>query len=241
MEEAKIALVTGGNRGLGLETCRRLGQLNYKVILTGRNETKGKEAVSKLKAEGGLFEFIQLDVANAQSIEILYHAIEQRYGRLDVLVNNAGILLDKNTPITLKGEALFHLHRENLEKTLQTNLIGPYELCDRFSLLMQKHGYGRIVNISSGLGQLSEMETGYESYRISKTGINAVTRIFAARLKGTNILINSVCPGWVQTDMGGPEAPRSLKEGVDGIIWAATLPNGGPTGGFYRDGQPIAW
>ncbi len=241
MGEKKIALITGGNRGLGFGTCRRLAHLNYEVILASRDLHKGEEKVNELRREGLNVHFLQLDLEKSDSIERAYKEVEKRWGRLDVLINNAGILMDLNSSPDSKKEDSFQLHRENLEKTFQINVVGPYELCERFGKLMRVNHFGRIVNVSSGLGQLSQMSQGYESYRISKAALNAVTRIFAGQFRHANILVNSVDPGWVKTDMGGASAPRSLEEGVSGIIWAATLPENGPTGGFFRDGQPIEW
>lgn len=236
----RVALVTGGNRGLGLETCRRLAQQGYQVILTSRDKQKGQAKVEELQQEGLDVYFAKLDVADPISIEDLQRQIIESRGRLDVLINNAAIFIDKDQKNTGEDES-FRERRHILEETLNTNVLGAYELCERFIPLMQKQQYGRIVNISSGLGQLSEPRSEYIAYSISKTAINAVTTCLAARLKGTNILINSICPGWVKTDMGGPNAPRNIEQGVQGIIWAATLPDGGPSGGFFRDKEPINW
>jgi NAD(P)-dependent dehydrogenase (short-subunit alcohol dehydrogenase family) len=157
---------------------------------------------------------------------------------LEILVNNAGILID---PLDPAAGSVFHTKVDTLRRTYETNVYGPLQLCQALIPLMQVRGYGRVVNISSGMGQLSEMNGGYPGYRLSKTALNALTRIFADELKGTNILVNSVCPGWVRTDMGGPKASRSVEEGVYTIVWLATLPSGSPTGQFFRDRQPIPW
>jgi NAD(P)-dependent dehydrogenase (short-subunit alcohol dehydrogenase family) len=233
--DKRLILVTGGNRGLGLETCRELAKAGHEVILTSRDAKKGEEQVKALRAEGGTLHFLSLDIADSGSIQALVKQIQQKWGRLDVLINNAGILLDKDAKKSPEA------HRQLLEETLTTNVVGTYELCDRLAPLMKEKGYGRIVNVSSGLGQLSEPHSEYAAYSISKTALNAVTVVFANQYQGTNVLINSVCPGWVKTDMGGESAPRSLQEGVSGIIWAATLPDQGPTGKFFRDGKPINW
>jgi NAD(P)-dependent dehydrogenase (short-subunit alcohol dehydrogenase family) len=128
-----------------------------------------------------------------------------------------------------------------LRLALETNTFGAFELCRLAVSLMEKNRYGRIVNVSSGMGQLSEMDTGYAAYRLSKTALNAVTAIVAAETKGKNILVNSVCPGWVKTDMGGASAHREIPQGGRSIVWAALLPDDGPTGGFFRDGEPLSW
>lgn len=238
MKQERVALVTGGNRGLGLAACRELAKLHYHVILTGRHSQQGEEKAAELRQEGFSVHFFPLDVMLISGVEALYQYIESKWHRLDVLVNNAAILLDRTF---IAPDQALPIHVEQLQKTLQTNVVGPFALCERFGPLMVKNQYGRIVNISSSLGQLSLMRDGYDTYSISKAAINAVTRVFASKFKESNVLVNSVCPGWVKTDMGGPNADRSIEEGVKGIIWAATLPDGGPTGGFYRDGQPIDW
>jgi NAD(P)-dependent dehydrogenase (short-subunit alcohol dehydrogenase family) len=225
----RVALVTGANRGLGLETCRQLARQGYTVILGSRDEAKGRAAAAELARERLEVVPRALDVSSTESITALAHAIEREFGRLDVLVNNAGILP--------KDEERIEVIRE----TMETNVYGPYQLCQALVPLMRKGGYGRIVNVSSGMGQLSDMEGGWPAYRISKTALNAVTRIFAAETAGSGILVNSICPGWVKTDMGGADAERSIPEGADTIVWAATLPENGPTGRFFRDREPIEW
>ncbi len=234
----KIAVVTGGNRGIGFEVCRQLAKQDYQVVLTSRDEARGKAAIQQLQAEGLEAIHYPLDVTSPQSIEQLATLIREKFGRLDVLVNNAGVLLDYSED---SDGSLFDLKLDILRKTMETNVYGPLLLCQALIPLIKQSGYGRVVNISSGAGQLSDMNSGYPSYRMSKTALNALTRILADELKGTNILINSVCPGWVQTDMGGSNAPRTPEQGADTIVWLATLPDGGPTGGFFRDRQPIDW
>lgn len=234
----QIALVTGANRGLGFETCRQLALKGIQVILTSRDEAKGKAAAAQLQAEGLTVSYHPLDVADSISIQRLAHFIQEQFGHLEILVNNAGILID---PLGNAEASVFQANLETLRRTYETNVYGPLQLCQALIPLMQKRGYGRVVNISSGMGQLSEMNGGYPGYRLSKTSLNAVTRMFADELKGTNILVNSVCPGWVRTDMGGSNANRSIEEGVDTIVWLATLPEGAPSGLFFRDRQPIPW
>jgi NAD(P)-dependent dehydrogenase (short-subunit alcohol dehydrogenase family) len=230
-ENAQIALVSGGNRGIGLEIVRLLAEKGITVILGSRNEEEGRAA-----AEGLFGDVIvrQLDVADAESVDHLTSSIEEEFGRLDVLVNNAGILNDEDQ----RG---VDADLDGVREALEANLFGAWRLCEAFIPLMQRHGYGRIVNISSGLGALEEMGGGSPAYRVSKAALNALTRILASELEGSGILVNSVSPGWVQTDMGGSEASRSVEEGADTPVWAATLPNDGPTGGFFRDRQQIPW
>ncbi len=232
----KIALVTGANRGLGLETCKKLSKQDIQVIFTCRDREEGAKQVQQLKQAGFPVEFLQLDVTDVKSIEGLAKHVRSKFGQLDILVNNAGIF-----PKEAKENDVFRASPAVLKKVFETNTLGAFMLCQAFIPLMQEKGYGRVVNISSGMGQLSGMDGGYPAYRISKTALNAVTRIFAEETKGTDILVNSVCPGWVRTDMGGEKASRSIDEGVSGIVWAATLPKAGPTGGFFRDGEPLSW
>lgn len=233
-----IAVVTGGNRGLGLETSRQLALKGIQVIVGCRDENKGKSAIENFKNEGLNVMYHQLDVSSTASIDKFTQFIRNEFGRLDILVNNAGIFLDARSKTET---SIFNTKLSTVQETFATNVIGPLLISQALIPLMKINNYGRVVNVSSGLGQLSEMEGGYAAYRTSKTSLNALTRIFASELQGTNILVNSVCPGWVKTDMGGPNAMRSIAEGVETIVWLATLPNGGPTGGFFRDRQPIDW
>lgn len=136
---------------------------------------------------------------------------------------------------------MFKTRLDILDATLKTNFYGPLLLCQAFVPLMKRNKYGRIVNVSSGLGQLDSLGSGYPAYELSKAALNALTLSMARELRGTNVLINAMCPGWVRTDMGGWHAPRSVEEGADTVVWLATLPDGGPQGGFFRDRQPIPW
>ncbi|MDS4029665.1 MAG: SDR family oxidoreductase [Candidatus Contendobacter sp.] len=236
-----VAVVTGANRGLGLETARQLAKRDIRVILTSRNAGKGEMALEKLLTEGLDVAFHALDVTLESSVADLGGFIHSRYGRVDILVNNAGVYLDSHGSEETSSASVFTASLETLTATLKTNLYGPLLLAQELTPLMKQQHYGRIVNVSSGMGQLSDMEGKSPAYRISKTALNALTRILAAETRGYNILVNSVCPGWVRTDMGGPQAEKTVEQGATGIVWAATLPDDGPTGGFFRDGQPIPW
>jgi NAD(P)-dependent dehydrogenase (short-subunit alcohol dehydrogenase family) len=237
MPNKSVAIVTGAYRGLGLETCRQLAAKGYAVVLTARREKEGRAAAEVLRREGLEVSFHLLDVKDEESIAGLVSFILDTFGRLDVLVNNAGIFPDP-TPGSGR-DSVFDARLQTVRRGLETNTIGPLRLCQALIPLMQ--GRGRVVNVSSGMGQLSEMNGCCPGYRLSKTALNAVTRIFADELRDTGIKVNSVCPGWVRTDMGGPDATRSVEEGAAGIVWAATLPDDGPSGGFFRDGEPIPW
>ena len=236
-----VAVVTGANRGLGLETVRQLAKRDIRVIVTCRNASRGEAAFERLLAEGLDVLFHALDVTSESSVAELGAFIHSRCGRIDILINNAGVSLDGHGAEDTGGASVFNASLETLSATLRTNLYGPLLLAQELVPLMKQQHYGRIVNVSSGMGQLSEMEGKSPTYRISKTALNALTRILAAETQGYNILVNSVCPGWVRTDMGGPNAERTVEQGASGIVWAATLPDDGPSGGFFRDGQPIPW
>lgn len=228
----KIALVTGANRGLGFETCRELGRQGYHVILAARDEKKGKIKAEELVKEGHSVIFHRLDMDDPESIKETMQWIEKNYGRLDVLINNAAILLDWG-----KGKT----NKETLEKTFTTNVVGPFLLLEKASDLMKKHQSGRIVNVSSQAGQMAHMDLLYPAYRISKAALNAVTCIFASDLKNHKILVNAVCPGWCKTDMGGADAPLPVEKGVASILFGVTLPDNGPTGKFFQHGQEMPW
>lgn len=239
----RVALVSGGNRGLGFAACRGLAARGFVVILGSRDLRRGEEATACLGAEGLTVTCQQLDVTDDHSVWRLLDATAERFGRLDVLVNNAGIALDGPTGQVDPGlpGSVLDLEIEVLRRTLDTNAFGAYRLCQAFVPLMRKGGYGRIVNISSGKGQLSRMVKGWPTYRMSKALLNAYTAILADELRGSNILVNAACPGWARTDMGGPNAERTPEQAVDTVLWLATLPDDGPTGGFFRDRQRLDW
>ena len=233
-QNQRIAIVTGANRGIGLEICRQLSREGIYVILTSRDETKGQAAREELAADGLEVGTHLLDVTDPASVRRLADFVRLEHGGLDILVNNAGIGIDDQA-------SLLDVDLEVIRRTLDTNLYGPLLLCQALMPSMKERGYGRIVNLSSGMGQLSEMGSGSPAYRLSKTALNALTAILAAELQGTNVLVNAMCPGWVRTDMGGPDAPRSVEQGADTALWLATLPDGGPQGGYFRDREAIAW
>ncbi len=239
VDKPPVAVVTGANRGLGLETCRQLAKRGHQVILTSRDSGKGKAAVEKLREQGLQVDYQDLDVTDVDSINQLARYIEQTYGRLDVLVNNAGVFLDRIGSDDPAQDSVFAANLDTLRESMEINVYVPLRLCQILIPLMQ--GRGRVVNLSSGMGQLSDMNGCCPGYRLSKTSINAVTRIFADELKGTQIKVNSLCPGWVKTDMGGPGATLSVEQGVETIVWLAMLPDNGPSGGFFRNNQPIPW
>lgn len=233
--DKKLAVVTGANRGIGLEICRQLAQRGLRVFLTSRDRGKGEAARAQLTEEKLDVEFAQLDVADAASIEHFAKFLADEAGAADVLVNNAGVMLDA------KGARVLTSPIATFRETMEINVYGPILVSQALIPLMKRRGYGRIVNLSSGLGQLAEMSDGNPAYRVSKTSLNAVTRMVAAAVRDCNILVNSMCPGWVKTDMGGAGATRSPAQAADTAIWLATLPDDGPCGGFFRDRKPIPW
>jgi NAD(P)-dependent dehydrogenase (short-subunit alcohol dehydrogenase family) len=232
VDERRVALVSGGNRGIGREIARQLAGLGYTVAIGSRDLARGRQAAEEL---GDHVVAFQLDVTDAKSIERCIAAVGEEFGRLDVLVNNAGVSGGG------WSTSAVDIDLDEVREVLDTNLFGAWRLTQAALPLMRRNGYGRVVNISSGMGQLSDMGGHSPSYRVSKTGLNAFTRMLTAELGEENILVNSVCPGWVRTDMGGANASRSVEKGAETPVWLATLPDDGPRGGFFRDRGPIPW
>ncbi|MCY7834347.1 SDR family oxidoreductase [Bacillus spizizenii] len=234
-QDKQVAFVTGGNRGIGYELVKQLAlKGGFKVILASRDPKMGHEAAEKLKESDLDVSFVMLDVDNQESIRQAAITVSERYGRLDVLINNAGVYLNVN-------EKLLTMDPSILEKTMRTNFFGAYYVIHSFIPLMEKQGYGRIINVSSGYGTMREMaQQGVGAYKLSKLSLNGLTQLVSAEVKG-DIKINAVCPGWVSTDMGGPSAPRTPKQAAESILWLATIGPEGPNGGFFRDGKRIEW
>lgn len=229
----KTAIVTGANRGIGLEISRQLGQLGVKVIMTARNEEKGEAAYSQLKEEGLDVHFHALDVTNEESVGMLARDVKEQYGALDILINNAGIfMVDKNR--------ILDIDLDTVRKTMETNVYGPLRLSQVLAPLLKKSEAGRIVNVSSGMGAIEDLGGWDPAYSLSKTALNVLTIQLADALRDSGVLVNSMCPGWVRTDMGGSSAPRSVKEGADTAVWLATG-EVGRTGRFFRDRKEISW
>lgn len=230
----RVALVTGANRGIGFEICRQLGRLGYTVVVTARAAEKGARAAKTLCTEGTDARLFVLDVAAPDAARQAASFVANEIGRLDALVNNAGIAIDPQ-------EALGEVNLDVMRRTLETNLLGSLSCCQAFLPLMRQQGYGRIVNVSSGRGSFSRLAAGGPCYRISKTALNALTVILADETKDTNILVNAMTPGWVRTRLGGIKAPRSAADGAETAVWLATLPDDGPRGKFFKDRQEFPW
>jgi NAD(P)-dependent dehydrogenase (short-subunit alcohol dehydrogenase family) len=231
--EGRVAVVTGANRGIGLEVVRQLAGDAFSTILGARDLDRGAVAAEPLRAAGLDVEARQLDVADPASVAEFAAALERDRGRLDVLVNNAAIHYDT-------GERGTNADLDIVREALETNLLGAWRTIQACLPLLRRSGSARIVNVSSGAGALTDMGGGTPAYRVSKTALNALTRIFAAELRGDRILVNAVCPGWVATDMGGPGG-RPVEQGAASVMWAVRLGDDGPTGGFFRDGRRIDW
>lgn len=238
----RVALVSGGNRGIGFEISRKLASMGIEVVMGARDTAGGRAACARLRRSGADVTPVALDVEDEASLQAAAAEVASDRGRIDILVNNAGIHIDD-------GADALAVPLESVRRTLQVNALGPLELSRLCIPIMRRHGYGRIVNIASTMGSLAEMadpgspmrDLKSPAYRLSKACLNAVTLLLANEVRGENILVNSCCPGWVRTDMGGEQAPLTPAQGADTPVWLAMLPDGGPTGGFFRERRPIAW
>jgi NAD(P)-dependent dehydrogenase (short-subunit alcohol dehydrogenase family) len=229
----RIAVVTGANRGIGLEIVRQLARNGLKVYLTARNPEKGEKATKSLEVEGLAVVFHQLDVTDGESIDRFADFLQRGEGIVDVLVNNAGVFLDGN-------RTSLNVSMDTVRKTVETNLYGPLRVSQALLGLLSKSRDARIINLSSGLGQLTGAGGGFPSYSLSKAALNMLSVKMSADLAARNIKVNTVNPGWVRTDMGGAGAPRSVEEGADTAVWLATAPRI-PNGKFISDRKIIDW
>ncbi|MFZ1389822.1 MAG: SDR family NAD(P)-dependent oxidoreductase [Thiolinea sp.] len=231
----KTAIITGANRGIGFGVAQALAEQGYQVFMLGRNQEQINQAASQVPRA----EAFVVDVSNTASVKAVAAQISQRIDHLDVLINNAGVIIETEgfgQPINLDN-----VDPELVLETLNINTVGALRMTQAFLTLLEKSPAPRIVNVSSGMGGLSEMGAGYPAYRLSKTALNALTTFTAADVNNPKLKVNSVCPGWVRTDMGGSQADRSVDEAIPGILWAAQLAEDGPTGGFFRDRVRLDW
>jgi NAD(P)-dependent dehydrogenase (short-subunit alcohol dehydrogenase family) len=227
------SVVTGANRGIGLEVVRQLANRGQVVYLGSRELQSGNAAAEPLLAAGLDVRPVTLDVTDPATLNALAAQISEEHDHLDVLVNNAAIHYDT-------WQSAVEADLATVRQAIETNVLGAWQTTQALLPLLRLSSHARIVNVSSGAGSLTDMGGGTPAYRITKASLNALTRMWAAELTKPPILVNSICPGWVATDMGGPGG-RPVSEGAQGIVWAATLPDNGPTGGFFRDQHPIPW
>jgi NAD(P)-dependent dehydrogenase (short-subunit alcohol dehydrogenase family) len=228
-----VAVVTGANRGIGYEVVRQLAGRGHRVVLGSRDLAKGRAAAARMDPGGEQVTAVQLDVSDDASVAAMAEWVTRRLGRVDVVVNNAAILYD--TWAQARSADL-----DEVQRALDTNLFGAWRVTQALLPLLRRSPHPRVVMVSSEGGSLHAMSGGTPAYSVSKAALNALTRLLAGELRPHRVLVNAVCPGWVATDMGGPGG-RPVEEGADGIVRAATLPDSGPTGGFFRDGEPVPW
>ncbi|URJ61029.1 SDR family oxidoreductase [Paenibacillus polymyxa] len=242
MNKSKIVLITGGNKGIGFETARQLGNMGYEILIGARSEEKGHEAVTFLETENIKAKTVVLDVTNPSSVLSAVEWIEQEYGYLDILINNAGVFFEGNTPPS-------ELELSVLKNTYETNVFGVFSVTKAILPLLKKSSAGRIVNLSSGLGSLTlNSDPTSEFYNVnslaynsSKTAVNALTVLFAKELRDTPIKINSVCPGFTATDLNGNSGYRTVEQAASSVVKLATINNDGPTGSFFDENGVVPW
>ncbi|MFJ6654784.1 SDR family NAD(P)-dependent oxidoreductase [Streptomyces sp. NPDC091377] len=227
----RTALVTGGNRGIGLETCRQLVAAGHDVVLGARDAARGREAARRLKSDGGRVRVEELDVTSRDSVTACAARLADAGVDVDVLVNNAGVY---------PTDSFFSLDEATMREALDVHLMGAFHTGQAFVPAMVRRGWGRVVNVSSGLGALTDNVPSPPAYGVSKAALNALTLVMSAAA-GPRVKVNAVCPGWVRTDMGGSWAPTGVEKGADTVVWLARLDDSGPTGGFFRNRRRIAW
>jgi NAD(P)-dependent dehydrogenase (short-subunit alcohol dehydrogenase family) len=233
-KDQRVALITGANRGIGLETAKQLGRRGFHVVVGSRDERSGQQAVDAIAQEGGTGQVLALDVSDSASIVSAAAELARSVDHLDVLVNNAGVYPDE-------GMDILTIPRAQMTETFHVNTFGPLEITQAFLPLLRRAPSARVINLSSGYGQLEGLSPGVPSYCLSKLAINGLTIMLAEALRADGIAVNSVCPGWVRTDMGGPNATRSVDEGADTVVWLADEAPKTFTGRFFRDRQEIPW
>jgi NAD(P)-dependent dehydrogenase (short-subunit alcohol dehydrogenase family) len=233
VDDRPVAVVTGANRGIGREVVRRLAGEGHRVVLGARDEARGRAAADELGGAAAGIVAYALDVADDESVRAAAARVGAELGRCDALVNNAAVDYDTDARATTADLG-------RVQRAMETNLYGAWRTTVAFLPLLRRSPHPRLVNVSSGGGSISEMGAGTPAYSVSKAALNALTRILAAELRADGVLVNAVCPGWAATDMGGPGG-RPVGEGAASVVWAVLLDDDGPTGGFFRDGRPVAW
>ena len=228
-----LAVVTGANRGIGLEVCRQLAERGYAVVLGSRSLDRGEAAARRLSDRGLEVHVCQLDVADPEGVERAAGWISGSFGRCDALINNAAIEYDTD-------ELAATANLERVHRAMETNLFGPWRTTLALLPLLRRAAHPRIVNVSSEGGSLASMRAGTPAYHVTKAALNALTRTLAAELRADGVLVNAICPGWTGTDMGG-RGGRPVNQGAASVIWGVLLPDDGPSGGFFRDGRPLPW
>lgn len=232
---SRVVLISGGARGIGSGVARALARQGHRVIITARDGERATEVAAEIASDTpGSVRGLPLEVRDEASVEAVIASIGSTEGRLDSLVNNAGL-------VGSYEQSAGEIDLADVQSVLEINLFGAWRLTQAALPLLRAGEAPRVVNISSGMGQLDEMGQGAISYRVSKVALNALTRVLANEEREAGILVNTMCPGWVQTDLGGPSAPRTIEQGADTAVWLATLPDDGPSGGFFRDREPIPW
>ncbi len=226
-----MAVVTGANRGIGLEVCRQLAGLGYDVVLGSRDAHRGQQAADRI-GDPRVAAY-PLDVVDDENVRAAAAWVQERFGRCDALVNNAAIHYDPSARASSADLSIVH-------EAMETNLFGAWRTTLAFLPMLRRSAHGRIVNVSSEGGSLASMGAGEPAYAVSKASLNALTRILAAELRRERVLVNAICPGWTATDMGG-RAGRPVAQGAASVVWGVTLPDDGPTGGFFRDGRVLRW
>jgi NAD(P)-dependent dehydrogenase (short-subunit alcohol dehydrogenase family) len=230
----RTVLITGANRGIGHEAAGQLARKGFHVVVAARDEASGRQAAAAITAAGGRATFLPLDVSRSDSIRTAADQFGKIAGHLDVLINNAGIYPDE-------GLTILTLSRDRLDQTFQTNTYGPLEVTQAFLPYLRKSAAARVINVSSGYGQLDGLSPDVPSYCLSKLALNGLTIMLAEALKTERIAVNSMCPGWVRTEMGGPNADRSVEEGADTAVWLSSEAPRELTGKFFRDRAEIEW
>lgn len=229
-----VALVTGASSGIGEATSKHLAKAGYTLMVTARRSDRLESLVGDIEKAGGHARPFVCDITDPGSVHSMIDEVLAHSNRLDVLVNNAGVYPDE-------GVSVFAISLDTLRDTFSVNTFGPFMMCQAFVPMMMENDYGRIVNVSSGYGAITQMGGYTAAYKMSKVSLNALTRIVASETRRYNIKVNAADPGWVATDMGGKFAPRTIQEGTDTIVWLATLPDDGPTNGFFYDREMRTW